>query len=127
MTTTALKGVPITINCRGFYNPIVPTKLSGFFVTILDGEPIQKIIESSPVVALDATNYIPMIVDTTVLSVLPSNTTVNTYSQWNFQINLQKGPPLEQNCVIRLFIPDDFVYKFDSATVSDMFLPQGTM
>jgi hypothetical protein len=84
MTTTALKGVPITINCRGFLNPIVPTKLSGFYVITLDGEPIQKIIESSPVLVLDATNYTPMILDTLSLTVLPSNTTVNTFSQWNF-------------------------------------------
>jgi len=49
-------------------------------VTILDGEPIQKIIETSPIVSLDASNFTPMILDTTILSVLPSNTTVNTYS-----------------------------------------------
>ena len=95
MTTTALKSVPITITCRGFYNPIVPAKLSGFFVTTLDGEPIQKIIESSPVIELDATKYSPAILEISSLSVLPTNTTVNTYSQWNLQISMQKGPPLE--------------------------------
>jgi len=95
MTTTALKGVPITVTCRGFYNPIVPTKLSGFFVTTLDGEQIQKTIESSPVLTLDASNYSPTILDISSLSVLPTNTTVNTYSQWNLQISMQKGPPLE--------------------------------
>lgn len=34
---------------------------------------------------------------------------------------------MELNCVIRLFIPDDFIYQFSSATVSDMFLPSSTL
>jgi hypothetical protein len=42
-------------------------------------------------------------------------------------VSLQKGPPLEQNCVIRLFFPEDFVYKYDSATVSDIFLPSTSL
>jgi hypothetical protein len=84
MTQTCLKGVPITINCRGFFNPIVPAPLSGFQVTTLDAEPIPKIIEASTIVSLDATLYSPVIIPITSLSVLPTNTTVNTFSQWNF-------------------------------------------
>jgi len=29
--------------------------------------------------------------------------------------------------VIRLFIPADFIYKYDSATVADMFLPSSNV
>lgn len=80
MTTTALKGVPITVTCRGFYNPIVPTIVSGFSVTTLDGERIQKVIEYSKDISLDASKYSPAIIDISTLSVVPTNTTVNTYS-----------------------------------------------
>lgn len=38
-----------------------------------------------------------------------------------------EGPPLEQNCYIRLFFPDDFLYKYDTATASDIFLPSNNL
>ena len=58
----------------------MPTIVSGFSVTTLDGERIQKVIEYSKDISLDASKYSPAIIDISTLSVVPTNTTVNTYS-----------------------------------------------
>ena len=58
----------------------------------------------------------------TVLQVDPSDTTVNTESQWT--LSLSSTVPLATECYIKLLFPLDLEYDFQSITGSGIFLPK---
>lgn len=89
---------------------------------IFDNEPIQKLIEVSVPTILDTTQYEPATMPKTVLQVEPSDTTVNTQSQWT--LSLSSTVPLATECYIKLLFPLDLEYDFQSITGSGIFLPK---
>lgn len=64
MVESCIKGAPITISCRQFYNPIVPELINGFFVITYDNEVDERVIEESSTteVVLDARAFKPAII-----------------------------------------------------------------
>ena len=66
MTPDCIEGALIEIQCRNFYNPIVPEKTYGFNVFIYDNEVDQQVIESTEnnKVYLDATGLLPATIPT---------------------------------------------------------------
>lgn len=121
MVQSCIKGVPITIICRQFYNPITPEVWPGFQVTTYDNEVALRIIEqSSYSVALDATKFLPAIMPTSSFIVDPTNTVVSTYSVWT--MSLKVNIPLMPDCWVQIFLPPDFGYKRDVITAAGMFM-----
>ena len=61
MLESCLIGQPIVINCRGYYNPIVPEPTGGFKLRIFDSEESEALIMETPddYLTLDATDYSP--------------------------------------------------------------------
>ena len=110
MVESCIKGAPITISCRQFYNPIVPEDKSGFFIITYDNEVDERVIEESSKteVVLDAKAFTPAIIPIQNFIVDPTNVVVSTFSTWTIQLTV--NIPMEQDCWIDLILPPDFIY-----------------
>lgn len=84
-----MKGIEISISCTGFFNPIFQDKWYGFFVNLYDNEaPNYKAIEQSDRYAfLDARQYIPSPIPVEHFIITPSDSTVNTISEWTMALS----------------------------------------
>lgn len=71
--------------------------------------------------ALDTTNYEPAKLPSTNLQVDPSDTIVNTASQWTLNVDIDV--PLMQECFIVLFFPTDLEYNFEFIEADGIFRP----
>lgn len=71
---------------------------------------------------LDTRSFTPATMPTEVLQIDPSDTTVNTESQWTLNIN--PTVPLSNECYIVLFFPNDLAYNFEFVDADGIFLPR---
>jgi len=60
MPANCISGSDITINCKGYKNPIYQDSWAGYYVETYDDEPVSRLIEKSIPTVLDATNYEPL-------------------------------------------------------------------
>lgn len=109
MVESCIKDTEITINCRQFYNPIVPEKTYGFSVTIYDAEMEQRIIEQTVGnLFLDTTSYTPAIIPVSKFIIDPSNSMISSYSTWTMSLTV--NIPMQTGCYIKWYLPAEFAY-----------------
>lgn len=114
----------IQINCKQFRNPIYPHKKGNFKVYTYDDETSgtgqgQQIIEDSDEALLDATDYKEAEILENDFLVTPEEYKIGEASTW--YVILNSPVPLEYGCYIRVYIPGDLKYSFNSVQGSGVF------
>jgi hypothetical protein len=123
MKPECFKGTEIVINCASFRNPIYQDIWYGFDVQTFDGEVASAPIDTSDLTpSLDARSFKPYIIKHSEFTMRPSSTVVQTPSKWDF--SMQLAIPLMRECYIKIVFPNDFSVRWESATVSGIFMPR---
>ena len=123
MTQACIRNTQILIECRAFYNPIVPKVWGGFNLYIYDGEVDQEPIEiTNNDLTFDATNFSPAIIPVSNFGIEPANSMIATYSTWTITVDV--NIPLEKECYLRFFVPPEFIYNPLDMQASGIFLKE---
>jgi hypothetical protein len=80
------------------------------------------VIQKSIPTFLDATQYTPVRIPADRLTVIPQDSTVNTLSGW--ELSMRPPVPLGRECYIKLLLPYDLLFEFNSIEVEGIFLPR---
>lgn len=123
MTQACIRNTQIEIECRAFYNPIVPKVWGGFNLYIYDGEVDKEPIEiTNNDLTFDATNFSPAIIPVSNFGIEPANSAIATYSTWTITVDV--NIPLEKECYLRFFVPPEFIYSPMDMQATGIFLKE---
>lgn len=109
----------ITFKCNQFRNPIVPKVYEGFQIATFDNSPVRRMIEQTREGFFNATHFDPAVIEASAFTIQPTENVIATSSAW--VMSLKMPIPLEMGCFIKLYVPNDLQYDFQSADASGMF------